>query len=234
MKLARVVLAAIAALSMASVAIAQDTTEPPASEPTPAFVLAWPAYQAGTPPLLHIDGGGLLQLLILAPEVLEIVQGAAAGVDVKTKAELLVQLIEQSKGEAADPTIVCAPQAARISDLEEQLEAAQTALASVDGQIEQAQEAAEEAEAARVAAETKAAEAEARAAAAEAQLAELAGKVSAAEHAAQDAARAQAQAEQERAAAEGVLATVRRSIGSAAEALKTVADALGVGEPTTN
>lgn len=165
---------------------------------TVAFVLKWPAFVAGNPPLLHVDGGGLLQLLIMAPEALQIIQGAAAGQDVKQKAVDLQTLLEQSKGEAADPAIVCAPQITKITDLEEQLSEAKAALT--------------QAQADKAAAEAAAAEAVQKAAAAEAAAADAAAKANAAESA--------------NAEAQRVLRTVQGGIGDAVAALKTVADAL--------
>lgn len=173
---------------------------------TVAFVLKWPAFVAGNPPLLHIDGGGLLQLLIMAPEALQIIQGAAAGQDVKQKAVDLQTLLEQSKGADGDPALVCAPQIAKIGDLEEELDTARASLTGAQAQLAQAQAALAAALAAKEAAEAAAAEA--------------VGKVTAAEQKASAAESANAEAQR-------VLRTVQGGIGDAVAALKTVADALG-------
>lgn len=172
---------------------------------TVAFTLKWPAWVAGNPPQLHIDGGGVLQLLIMAPEALQIIQGAAAGEDVKQKAVDLQALLEQSKGADGDPALVCAPQIAKIGDLEEELDTAQTALAGAQAALAEAQAALAAAVAAKEAAEAAAAEAVGKATAAE-------QKASAAESA--------------NAEAQRVLGVVRGGIGGAVDALKTVADAL--------
>lgn len=172
---------------------------------TVAFKLKWPAWVEGNPPVLNIDGGGLLQLLIMAPEALQVIQGAAAGDDVKQKAADLQALLEQAKGAEADPAIVCAPQIAKIGDLEEELDTARAALTGAQTELAQAQAALAEAVAAKEAAEATAAEAAGKVAAAEA-------KASAAEAANADAQR--------------VLDAVRGGIGTAVGALQTVADAL--------
>lgn len=114
------ILVLIVALLAAPV-FAQDATEP-AAEPssgTTAFVADWPVYTKGDPPVMYVAGEGILQMIVLAPEILKLVLDAASGVDVKVRAGEIKTFIETARPVG---TTDCSQQEARIGTLTTQVE----------------------------------------------------------------------------------------------------------------
>lgn len=103
---------------------AQDPTDPPADPPaepsagTIAFVADWPVYTKGDPPVMYVAGEGILQMIVLAPEILKLVLDAASGLDVKARAGEIKSFIETARPVG---TADCSQQDARIATLTTQV-----------------------------------------------------------------------------------------------------------------